>query len=99
VRELAEARRVAGLPESQPDEPRWGRVQLVRPDGNFGFLVDEVDGARRHFRLPRGRKISQGDRIRFLARDREKGPAAELLEVADRQPIRRRGRQGQQLHR
>lgn len=98
VRELAEARRAAGLPESQVDEPRWGRVQLVRQDRNFGFLLDEVDGARRHFRLPRGRKIVEGDRLRFLPRDREKGPAAELFEVAaNRQAARRRDGRGKQL--
>ena len=52
-----------------------GRVDVVRPDRNFGFLVDEVDGVRRHFRLDNLR-LRVGDRVAYVAIERDKGPAA-----------------------
>jgi tetratricopeptide (TPR) repeat protein len=79
ARQLLDARNAAGLPEVD-DSPRWGRVHVVRADGGFGFLVDELDGSRRHFRLPRSRTLAVNDRVRFSPLEREKGPAAELIE-------------------
>jgi len=84
IRELAAARKAAGLTD-EPDEPlRWGRVTTVRPEKNFGFLVDERDGLSRHFRLSSGPEVSKGDRVQFTPVEREKGPAAELVGHAPR---------------
>lgn len=54
-----------------------GRIAVVRPDRNFGFLVDEGDGTRRHFRLGRGLHVRVGDRVSFVPVAGAKGPAAQ----------------------
>jgi hypothetical protein len=53
----------------------FGRVDVMRPERRFGFLVGE-DGVRRHFRL-RGQNLAVGDKVSFVPVEREKGPAAE----------------------
>ena len=70
----------AGLsPPDKLSEVHTGRIDVLRPDRGFGFLVDESDGARRHFRV-RGRlRLTVGDRVEFRPRRGEKGPAAEQL--------------------
>jgi cold shock CspA family protein len=56
-----------------------GRVDVVRPDKGFGFLVDERDGKRRHFRIKSAQSFRRGDRVRFEPYEAEKGPAARVL--------------------
>ena len=58
----------------------YGRVDVVRPERRFGFLVGE-DGVRRHFRL-RGQRLAVGDRVSYVPIAREKGPAAEDVKRA-----------------
>lgn len=53
-----------------------GRVDIVRRDRNFGFVVDDRDGTRRHFRLRGGLRLRVGDRVSFVPVTGEKGPAA-----------------------
>jgi tetratricopeptide (TPR) repeat protein/cold shock CspA family protein len=57
-----------------------GRVDVVRPERNFGFLVDERDGVRRHFRLKASPRLRVGDRVSYLPVEGEKGPAARELQ-------------------
>ena len=52
-----------------------GRVDVVRADRNFGFLVDESNGTRRHFRLGELR-VRVGERVTYIPLERDKGPAA-----------------------
>lgn len=80
--ELKAARAAAGLPDAPDDGLRWGRIRMVQAERNFGFLVDEIDGVDRHFRLRPGQRVAVGDRIRFRPVVREKGPAAELIQDA-----------------
>jgi Flp pilus assembly protein TadD len=56
-----------------------GRVDIVRPEGKFGFLVDD-DGTRRHFRLTPNLRLRRGDRVSFVPVAADKGPAASELE-------------------
>jgi tetratricopeptide (TPR) repeat protein/cold shock CspA family protein len=58
-----------------------GVVQLVRLDRNFGFLTDSL-GTRRHFRLPAGHSLKQGDQVVFTPVDEPKGPAAQHVRPA-----------------
>lgn len=57
-----------------------GRIDVVRPEKNFGFLVDERDGTRRHFRLSPNLRVHRGDRVTFVPVAAKKGPAARELE-------------------
>lgn len=54
---------------------RQGTVDHVRPERGFGFLVDEADGQRCHFKL-RSRELHKGQRVVFRRADTDKGPAA-----------------------
>jgi hypothetical protein len=56
-----------------------GRVDVVRPERKFGFLLDEA-GPRRHFRLTSNLHFRRGDRVSFVAFSADKGPAARELE-------------------
>jgi tetratricopeptide (TPR) repeat protein/cold shock CspA family protein len=73
-------------PSQRPEVPAGdrpglatGRVDVVRPDKGFGFLVDERDGKRRHFRIKSAQSFRRGDRVRFEPYEAEKGPAARVL--------------------
>lgn len=70
-----------GPAQSDTTEQQVGRVDVLRPERNFGFLVDEVDGVRRHFRLGE-LKLRVGDRVTYLAVEQQKGPAARDLRPA-----------------
>jgi tetratricopeptide (TPR) repeat protein/cold shock CspA family protein len=77
---------VSGNPQvnvvgSSATEMAVGHVVVVRQDRGFGFLIDESDGVRRHFRLG-GSNVRVGDRVRFHALEADKGPAA-----SDVQPL------------
>jgi tetratricopeptide (TPR) repeat protein len=77
---LAEARAAAGSIAPAPDGERLrGRVDVVRANRNFGFLVDDA-GTRRHFRLTPNVSVRRGDRVSFVAVAAAKGPAARELE-------------------
>jgi tetratricopeptide (TPR) repeat protein len=77
---LAEARAAAPTVKPQHDGERLrGRIDVVRPEGKFGFLVDD-EGTRRHFRLTPNLRVRRGDRVSFLAVAADKGPAARELE-------------------
>jgi tetratricopeptide (TPR) repeat protein len=52
-----------------------GRIAMVREERGFGFLVDDA-GVRRHFRLPDGTDLAQGQEVAFTPIAAEKGPAA-----------------------
>jgi tetratricopeptide (TPR) repeat protein/cold shock CspA family protein len=76
------AARVTAPPRPEPavgDERQVGRVDVVRPERNFGFLVGD-DGVRRHFRLRGPPRLRVGDRVSFVPFEGEKGPAARELE-------------------
>lgn len=60
-----------------------GRVAMINSERNFGFLVDNADGTRRHFRLGRGFRPRRGDLVRYVPVDAEKGPAADVLGLRD----------------
>jgi hypothetical protein len=60
-----------------------GRIAMINPERNFGFLVDGVDGTRRHFRLGREFRPHRGDLVRYVPVDAEKGPAADVLGLHD----------------
>lgn len=55
---------------------RTGRIHHVRPERGFGFLIDDTDGARCHFKLRRGRTLGSRQRVRFVRADTDRGPAA-----------------------
>ena len=81
---------VDDLPAAEPTDDRraageecYGHIQMVNPDRNFGFLVDDADGTRRHFRLRHGFRPRRGDAVRYLPIDAEKGPAADVLGLRD----------------
>lgn len=61
----------------EPAATAVGRVDVVRPDRNFGFLVDERDGTRRHFRLRGDVRLRVGDRVSFVGVAGTKVPAAQ----------------------
>jgi tetratricopeptide (TPR) repeat protein/cold shock CspA family protein len=62
-------------------ERQVGRVDVVRSERNFGFLVGD-DGVRRHFRLRGLPRLSSGDRVSYIPFEGEKGPAAREVETA-----------------
>jgi Tfp pilus assembly protein PilF/cold shock CspA family protein len=79
---LGEARAAmpaAQLADAQGSEKSTGRIDVVRPERNFGFLVGD-DGTRRHFRLTPNVRFRRGDRVAFVAVAANKGPAARELE-------------------
>lgn len=58
------------------DDRGTGFVDVVRVDRGFGFLVDDADGTRRHFRLEGRSTVARGDRVKFRRIQADKGPAA-----------------------
>ena len=64
-----------------PGETSEGAVHHVRPERGFGFLVDDADGQRCHFKL-RGGEFHKGQRVTFTRVDADRGPAA-----VDVQPV------------
>ena len=81
VKQLFEEARAAAPPavSGADGERLHGRVDVVREERNFGFLVDDV-GTRRHFRLTPKLRVRRGDRVSFIAVAADKGPAARELE-------------------
>lgn len=69
----------SALEATGTDERSVGRVDVLRPERNFGFLVDENDRVRRHFRLRGPRQLAVGDRVSYLPVEEDKGPAAREL--------------------
>jgi predicted Zn-dependent protease len=63
-------------------ELRTGRVHHVRADRGFGFLVDDIDGERCYFKL-RGRRFTNGQAVRFVRADTDRGPAANDIRPED----------------
>jgi tetratricopeptide (TPR) repeat protein/cold shock CspA family protein len=68
------------LASNAPAHSLTGRVDVVRSERNFGFLVDERDATRRHFRLKEAPHLRVGDRVSYLPFEGEKGPAARDLQ-------------------
>jgi tetratricopeptide (TPR) repeat protein/cold shock CspA family protein len=58
-----------------------GRVDVVRPDRGFGFLVDDA-GVRRHFRLDPSASVGRGQEVLFTPVVAKKGPAAVNVRAA-----------------
>ncbi len=52
-----------------------GRVDVLRIDRGFGFLVDDA-GVRRHFRVDSAADLAQGQEVTFIPVAAAKGPAA-----------------------
>lgn len=67
------------VPGSRETCDGTGTVAVVRADRGFGFLVDDADGGRRHFRLKKGMVFHEGDRVVFTRVDAPKGPAARAV--------------------
>ncbi len=68
-------------PEVSPGEHadalrHLGKVHHIRADRGFGFLVDDVDGARCYFKLTGDRRLTANDAVEFVRADTERGPAA-----------------------
>jgi cold shock CspA family protein len=78
---LAAARAASPSPPEPAvgDDRQVGRVDVVRPERNFGFLVGD-DGVRRHFRLRGLPRLRVGDLVSYVPVEGEKGPAARELE-------------------
>jgi tetratricopeptide (TPR) repeat protein/cold shock CspA family protein len=71
--------RAAASAEPASEGRQLGRVDLVRPERKFGFLVGD-DGVRRHFRLHGLPRLRGGDRVSYVPFEGKKGPAARELE-------------------
>lgn len=84
---LKEVQAAVPRTESHEELPRGeaiesGRVDVVRLDKGFGFLVDDRDGKRRHFRIQPAQSFQRGDRVWFVPYEAEKGPAARAVKPA-----------------
>lgn len=64
-----------------PGHAGTGRVHHVRSDRGFGFLVDDADGARCYFKL-KGDSFADGQAVKFVRSDTERGPAARDVRAA-----------------
>lgn len=64
-----------GRSQSPSGAPSTGKVHHVRADRGFGFLVDDADGERCYFKL-KGDTFADGQPVRFIRGDTERGPAA-----------------------
>lgn len=69
--------------DEDPVEPQRGRVDKVNVERGFGFLVDEGDGTRRYFKLPKNPRFRRGDTVIYLPRRADKGPAADVIRRRD----------------
>jgi tetratricopeptide (TPR) repeat protein/cold shock CspA family protein len=72
----AELRNSPNLPSAMPNTLGTGKIAVLRVDRGFGFVVDDKDGLRRHFRIKGNAELQLGDRVRFERLEAEKGPAA-----------------------
>lgn len=72
----AELRKGPDTPSVAPSTLGTGKIAVLRVDRGFGFVVDDTDGLRRHFRIKRNVELQLGDRVRFERLDAQKGPAA-----------------------
>jgi tetratricopeptide (TPR) repeat protein/cold shock CspA family protein len=61
---------------TEREERRVGKVELIRRKRGFGFLVDEREGTRRHFRLPKRIPLDSGQSVTFIPTHADRGPAA-----------------------
>lgn len=59
---------------------RTGRVHHLRTERGFGFLVDDTDGQRCYFKL-RSAAFANGQAVRFVRADTERGPAAREVQA------------------
>ncbi|MGH2904054.1 MAG: tetratricopeptide repeat protein [Solirubrobacteraceae bacterium] len=73
-REMAESPVSDAAPP--PGAPRTGRIHHVRPERRFGFLIDDTDGDRCHFKLRHRMTFRAGQHVRFVRSDTDRGPAA-----------------------
>jgi tetratricopeptide (TPR) repeat protein len=79
----AQAEPSASDGEAPAGVPRTGRVHHVRPERGFGFLIDDSDGDRCHFKLPRATTLRAGQGVRFVRADTDRGPAARDVQPAE----------------
>jgi len=80
---LATAESSASACEALSGAPRAGRIDHVRPERGFGFLIDDTDGDRCHFKLRRGMTLRAGQHVRFVRADTDRGPAARDVQPAE----------------
>lgn len=81
VREALEEALALPVPEKSQEagdqvDRHTGRIELVRAKRGFGFLVDEEEGTKRHFRLKQGVRLDRGQQVSFIPMKIERGPAA-----------------------
>ena len=62
-------------PADSTETTHRGTIDHLRADRGFGFLTDETNGARCHFKL-RGGSFQEGQAVTFVRADTGKGPAA-----------------------
>jgi len=65
------------------DEPKRGRVDKVNVERGFGFLIDDNDGTRRYFKLPKNLRLRRGEVVIYRPREADKGPAADIIRRRD----------------
>jgi tetratricopeptide (TPR) repeat protein len=68
-------------PTREPGERLTGRIKMVNPEKNFGFLVDDEGGVSRHFKL-KGQSWRRDDRVSYIPGESEKGSNASDLRRA-----------------
>lgn len=66
---------------AEPHELKCGRVDKVNAERDFGFLVDENDGTRRYFKLPKKMRLRRGELVIYRPREADKGPAADVIRL------------------
>jgi len=76
------------------DAAGTGRIQFLNLEKHFGFLRDDLEGTRRHFRTAETSTFQVGDAVSFTRYEAEKGPAARLVQATQAAgcvPARRTG--------
>ena len=68
-------------PALTPDTTGTGRIQFLNLEKHFGFLRDDLEGTRRHFRIVEPTTFQAGDVVSFTRYETEKGPAARLVQA------------------
>lgn len=71
-----------------------GRIQFLNLEKRFGFLRDDLEGTRRHFRTTEASALRVGDAVSFTRYEAEKGPGARLVQATQASgsvPARRTG--------
>jgi len=66
----------------QRSEAATGKVDHVRRDRGFGFLVDDSDDERCYFKLPEGQDLAPGQAVSFARYGTSCGPAARDVRAA-----------------